>query len=368
MTRKFLLIGSGAMFAAVSFAAISVVAGASVAAVPPSVVANPINVASPISVGLPLCPVFSRSLSMGISGSDVTQLQAYLNAQGYLSVSPTGYFGPLTQAAVARWQAQGGVVALGGFGSGTFGPLSRGYFTRSCTTSGGSGGGYGGTGSGGSGSSTQSGLSFSATPNSGIAPLTVQFVASAPQGTTIGNSINFGDGTSGSLGFVPVCSNCNAMAAGSHTYTAPGTYTATLTSGSCACPANGVCNCPNMMILATTTVTVTGVGSSLSTTSGIQQLNAPGSVALAVGGIAEIRNASFYFTLANLSASTALIDITPVGCWNSFPSDPIPVIHCMLAVVPTPPQTLSVGQKYAFGNYNITLTSITTGTATFSVQ
>jgi PKD repeat protein len=202
----------------------------------------------------------------------------------------------------------------------------------------------------------------------GIAPLAVQFTVTAPQGTTVGNSVNFGDGTSGNLGFAPVCSNCNLLAVVSHTYTATGTYTATLTSGNCACPANGICNCPNMMIVATTTVTVTATGSPSSTTSGIQQLNAPGSVALAIGGIAEIRNASFYFTLTSVTASNATINITPVGCWNSFPSDPIPAIRCMIAVVPTPPQTLSVGQKYVFGNYGITLTNIASGTATFSVE
>ncbi len=92
------------------------------------------------------------------------------------------------------------------------------------------------------------------------------------------------------------------------------------------------------------------------------------SISLATGGIAEIRNANFYFTLASVTALNATINITPVGCWNSFPSDPTPGIRCMIAVVPTPPQTLSVGQKYAFGNYNITLTNITNGTATFSIQ
>lgn len=307
------------------------------------------------AVAASACPVFGHSLYIGISGSDVTALQEYLNAQGYLSVSATGYFGPLTQAAVARWQAQGGVVALGGIGSGTFGPLSRAYFARSCVNS-------------GSGSTTQ-GTGFSANPPSGAAPLTVQFTSSAPQGGTIGNAVNFGDGASGNLLFAPVCSSCNLLGTVSHTYASSGTYTATLTSGTCSCPANGICNCPAIIILGTTTVTVTdGSGFNSSTTSDIQQLNAPGSVTLGTGGIAEIRNGSFYFTLASITTSTATIDLTPVGCWNSFPSDPPRMIVCMIATVPTPPQTLSVGQEYTFGNYHITLTSISDGTATFSVQ
>ena len=355
MIKKFLLISSIAAIATASFIAFSAAANAA-DGVATGVVVSPIA-----AVSGPICPVFGHSLSVGATGSDVTELQAYLNAQGYLSVTPTGYFGPLTQSAVARWQAKGGVVAVGVSGSGIFGPLSRAYFSRSCTS------GLGGSGGGGT---TQGTLNFSATPSSGLAPLTVQFVETAPQGTTAGNSVNFGDGATGTVAFVPVCSSCNLMATVSHTYTTPGTYTATLTSGACACPANGICNCPNMMIFATATVTVTASSpsGSSSTASGIEQLNAPGSVALGVNDIAEVRNASFYFTLANVTASAATIDISPVGCWNSFPSDPPPTIRCMLAIVPTPPQTLSVGQEYTFGNHGITLTNITSGTATFSIQ
>jgi peptidoglycan hydrolase-like protein with peptidoglycan-binding domain len=348
MTKRLLFVGLGIVLASASFIASSVAANAAISVFGPG----------------PACPPFYRSLSFGASGTDVTALQTYLNEQGYLSVNPTGYFGPLTQSAVARWQAQGGVVGLGASGSGIFGPLSRGYFLRSCGTTSNPGGGSVPT------STPQSVLNFSATPSSGIAPLTVQFTVSAPQGTTVGNLISFGDGATGTLGFVPVCSSCNLLATASHTYAATGTYTASLMNGACACPAGGVCNCPNIAILATTSVTVETPGSfnSSSTASGIQQLDAPGSVALAIGGIAEIRNANFYFTLANLAGSTATINITPVGCWNSFPSDPTPMIRCMIAVVPTPPQTLSVGQTYALGVHSITLTNITNGIATFSVQ
>lgn len=100
----------------------------------------------------------------------------------------------------------------------------------------------------------------------------------------------------------------------------------------------------------------------------IQQLSAPGSVSLSPGGIAEIRNESFYFTLQSLSPSSATIQITQVGCWNSFPSDTPPQVRCMIAVVPIPPQTLSVGQTYSAANYGITLTHMSNGTAAFSVS
>jgi len=210
---------------------------------------------------------------------------------------------------------------------------------------------------------------FSANPETGIAPLTVQFISTAPQGSNIGNTVNFGDGATGTLGFVPVCSSCNAMAVVSHTYTATGTYTATLTSGTCSCPVNGICNCPNIQILATTTVVV----GSASTTGGgaasnIQQLNTPGTVTLSPGGIAEIRNESVYFTLEAMASSSATIRITPVGCWNSFPSDPTPKLVCMLALIPIPAQTFTIEETYVGANYSITLTQLNNGTATFSIN
>ena len=110
------------------------------------------------------------------------------------------------------------------------------------------------------------------------------------------------------------------------------------------------------------------IASSTSDTSNVQQLNMPGSVSLRQGDIAEIRNEGFYFTLKYLSSSAAAIQITPVGCWNSFPSDPAPKIHCMIALVPIPLQTLSVGQMYHAANYGITLMQISNAVATFSVD
>jgi len=405
------------------------------------------------------CPSFARSLTVGSTGTDVTSLQQFLVAQGDLHVSATGYFGSLTAAAVGKWQVQNGVTTYNSAGYGVFGPLSRSYFLRNCS------------GSQGGSTTTNTGVNFSASPTSGSAPLTVQFTATTPQGTTLPTTINYGDGTSGTLGVVPVCSSCNAESAGSHTYASAGIYTATLTSGMCSCPSNGICNCPNMMIVGTATVTVgfsstggsainlssspisgqfpltmqftvtapagTTVGNTINfgdgttgtlttvqtcsnctvqgtvthvypaagtynvslttgnctcpangicncpnimilatttvtvgtptTTANIQQLNAPGSVTLQTSGIAEIRNESFYFTLESLTASTATIQITPVGCWNSFPSDAPPKIVCMLAMLPIPPQTLSVGQAYTSNNYGIMLTQLNGANATFSV-
>jgi hypothetical protein len=72
---------------------------------------------------------FTRSLSQGTNGQDVKCLQQYLNSAGY-QVSARGagspgnettFFGGLTRAAVARWQAGNGVSPAVGY----FGPISR---------------------------------------------------------------------------------------------------------------------------------------------------------------------------------------------------------------------------------------------------
>ena len=61
---------------------------------------------------------FTRSLTVGSRGDDVTCLQNYLKTGGHLSVGATGYFGSLTKAAAASWQAANGVApAVGYFGS-----------------------------------------------------------------------------------------------------------------------------------------------------------------------------------------------------------------------------------------------------------
>lgn len=56
----------------------------------------------------------SRYLTAGVAGADVSALQSYLLATGYLGVKQvTGYFGSLTSAAVARFQCAVGIVCSG---------------------------------------------------------------------------------------------------------------------------------------------------------------------------------------------------------------------------------------------------------------
>src|SRR3989338_4787062 len=67
-----------------------------------------------------ICSILKRNLSQGTQGDDVRGLQEFLSAEGYLSANATGYFGPMTAQAVAKWQASQGVSAVG-----SFGPMSR---------------------------------------------------------------------------------------------------------------------------------------------------------------------------------------------------------------------------------------------------
>ncbi|MBI2640432.1 MAG: peptidoglycan-binding protein [Candidatus Sungbacteria bacterium] len=66
---------------------------------------------------------FTRSLTVGARGDDVTCLQNYLTGTGHFTYSggSTGYFGGVTKAAVAAWQAANSVSPAVGY----FGPLSR---------------------------------------------------------------------------------------------------------------------------------------------------------------------------------------------------------------------------------------------------
>jgi len=71
---------------------------------------------------------FTRNLFLGVSGADVQCLQRYLNSAGFtVAASGAGsvgfetmFYGPLTMAAVARWQAANNVSPAVGY----FGPIS----------------------------------------------------------------------------------------------------------------------------------------------------------------------------------------------------------------------------------------------------
>src|SRR3989344_9478170 len=78
---------------------------------------------------------FTQNLTIGSRGTEVTAIQQMLVAQGHL-VMPAGvamgYFGSLTKAAVAKWQAANGVAPAVGY----FGPISRAKFNASASATG----------------------------------------------------------------------------------------------------------------------------------------------------------------------------------------------------------------------------------------
>lgn len=66
--------------------------------------------------------VFRFSLRKGMKNNAVYELQKRLSQKGFLSVSPTGYFGALTEAAVKKYQNANFISPTG-----TAGPLTRAY-------------------------------------------------------------------------------------------------------------------------------------------------------------------------------------------------------------------------------------------------
>ncbi|MEX0917777.1 MAG: peptidoglycan DD-metalloendopeptidase family protein [Candidatus Paceibacterota bacterium] len=70
-----------------------------------------------MSGGLP-----QRDLTLGSQGTDVMALQSLLIAEGHLDIAtPTDYFGPLTEAALAAYQRANGISPASGY----YGPVTR---------------------------------------------------------------------------------------------------------------------------------------------------------------------------------------------------------------------------------------------------
>ncbi len=87
------------------------------------------------------CPSISRSLYRGltdaITGGEVSELQKFLKSDPtiYPEGLVTGYFGPLTERAVQRFQAANGIIAYGTpatTGYGVVGPKTRAVLSFSC--------------------------------------------------------------------------------------------------------------------------------------------------------------------------------------------------------------------------------------------
>ena len=90
---------------------------------------------SALPAGLP-CLSLARALSLGSRGDDVRELQKFLIAAKLLAGdSATGYFGPLTEASIQRFQALQNLVSSGDAattGFGFVGPKTREAILKSC--------------------------------------------------------------------------------------------------------------------------------------------------------------------------------------------------------------------------------------------
>ncbi len=213
--------------------------------------------------------------NMGPDDTDVDTNGNVTRLQQFLGGRVTGYFGPMTLGLVQRWQASHGLVSSGdpeSTGFGYVGPRTRAAMAQGCGNTAAQttySDGTTGVGSGpvcdaealrtacpagqhyeSAGPDTidsngcrhdnlkcvpdsSSTATFSASPTSGQAPLTVTFTSKMPPG---GNRVDFGDGTSGDIVnwnitkmLCPAGVSCNSGTGSiSHTYQQAGTYIAKL--------------------------------------------------------------------------------------------------------------------------------------------
>jgi hypothetical protein len=68
---------------------------------------------------------FYNPLSQGMSGTEVRELQDRLTEEGFLTATPTGYYGAATVAAVKAFQKARGLAQLGNVGPGTRAELNK---------------------------------------------------------------------------------------------------------------------------------------------------------------------------------------------------------------------------------------------------
>jgi peptidoglycan hydrolase-like protein with peptidoglycan-binding domain len=178
------------------------------------------------------CINWYRTMTLGTTGTDVTQLQTFLGRQGMLDAAPTGYFGTATRGAVYRWQ-----IAASMNGTATVDRDTADTMNAYCST-GKSPSPSTSTGTGtnvGTGTNTRLPVapidrySFTVEPRSGAAPHQVSafFVISGT--TCTAYSLDWGDNTA------PVTregsyTNCDPDSINrqlSHTYLSKGSYNVT---------------------------------------------------------------------------------------------------------------------------------------------
>ena len=175
------------------------------------------------------CPNLSITMQRGsrdfTTNGQVTELQIFLAERYDVAEESlvTGYFGKVTESYVIRFQNEHGLPAFG-----IVGRLTRAKIQEVC------------------GGPTQG--NFIASPQSGPAPLVVQFSTNADP--TNGLTIDFGDGQTGFL----QCAVGGSCLYPDHTYTSAGTYTAKLKRN--PGPTESNCAGTDCWVVGTATITV----------------------------------------------------------------------------------------------------------------
>ena len=174
---------------------------------------------SVLSGGLSL----TRDLQRGMSGNDIASLQSFLarDASIYPSGQATGFFGPLTEAAVQKFQVACGIVSAGDYqstGYGRVGPRTRTALSTGCQ---------------GIPQGVVGGF-MRVSPTTGAAPLTVTIAVTANSARSCEYStyeVDFGDRTQPAQIVVPAGRCAELDQSVPHTYSQTGNYTITLRSG-----------------------------------------------------------------------------------------------------------------------------------------
>src|SRR3989344_500146 len=172
------------------------------------------------------CPLIGRILYIGSTGDDVSRLQSFLarDASIYPERLVSGYYGPLTEAAVKRWQVKYNIVSSGTAattGYGQVGPRTAAAMSLQCSTM--SGGG-----------APNVGGFIRVTPISGNAPLAVSVEATVNTVNSCAGAVytvDYGDGTGTTQITVPPGRCTQLVQTLSHIYQASGPYNVGLSSG-----------------------------------------------------------------------------------------------------------------------------------------
>lgn len=89
------------------------------------------KITAPGQVSKLRCIMLARNLRIGAQGDDVRELQEMLmeDRESDFRGKVSGFFGPLTARAMAKWQIRLGIASTT---DGIVGPLTRGFFERTC--------------------------------------------------------------------------------------------------------------------------------------------------------------------------------------------------------------------------------------------